>query len=113
MTTTDAPVFQETACLTSRGWWRGTGFGTTRWRESADADGLATEKEEAATLSLITFTICRDVWHQDCNETEMIGGENFEGEGMFHTAGLSHSECSPASRSESEKLALDIYTRVS
>lgn len=63
-----------------------TWFGTTGLPKSANADSLATIKEYTAILSLITFTICRDIWHQDYNETEMIGGENFEGKGMFHTA---------------------------
>lgn len=63
-----------------------TRFGTTSLPKSSNADSLATEKEQAAILPLITSTICRDIWHQDCNETEMTDGENFEGKGMFHTA---------------------------
>lgn len=59
---------------------------TTSLHRSADADSLATEREEAAILSLITSQFAGHIWHQDCNETEVTGGENFEGKGMLSTA---------------------------
>lgn len=42
-------------------------------------------------LSLIAFTICRDYGTSIAmGLTEVVGGENFEGEGMFHTALTAH-----------------------
>lgn len=42
-------------------------------------------------LSLITFTICRGIWHWNCAATEMTDGENFEGKGMLLPIIWSHS----------------------
>lgn len=42
-------------------------------------------------LSLITFTICRGIWHRNCAATEMTDGENFEGKGMLLPIIWSHS----------------------
>lgn len=56
---------------------------------SANADGLATDKE---WLLLVTdgFHNLQGLWHQHCDGAEVVGGENLEGEGMVHTALTAH-----------------------
>lgn len=78
-----------------------TWFGTTSLLKSVSADSVATGKDEAASLLLIAFTVCRDIWHQDCNETEGIGREDSEGkEWSTLPISLSHGKQNPDNRFE-------------